>query len=138
MAAAGAGGSEARLDGTLRLDVQRVKPYLDGLLCLTWGGYQSPIAQATVLSQGALPRRVQAAVAGAWVGHRVWEDGFGNWKRSRLRHTTCRVERRGGHTSNSVISGVSSFKGFKLQRLGTFVGFRARDAKGAGEDDVSA
>ena len=97
--------------------------YLDGFLCLTWGGYQRPIARAAVLSRGALPRRVRAAVAGAWVGNRVWEDGFGNWKRGWLRHTTCGVKRRGGHTSNSVISGVSGFKGFKLQRLGTFVGF---------------
>jgi hypothetical protein len=110
--------------------------YLDGLLCLTWGGYQSPIARAAVLSRWALPRRVRAAVAGARVGSRVWEDGFGNWKRGRLRHTTCRAKRRCGHTSNSVISGVSGVKGFKLQRLGTFVGFGGRDAKGAGEDDV--
>jgi len=101
--------------------------YLDGFLCLTWRGYQSPIARAAVLSRWALPSRVRAAVAGVWIGSRVWEDGFGNWKRGRLRHTTCRVKRRGGHTSNSAFSGVSGVKGFKLQRLGTFVGggFRA-------------
>ena len=81
--------------------------YLDGFLCLTWGGYQSPIAWAAVLSRWALPRRVRAAAAGAWVGSRVWEDGFGNWKRGRLRHTTCRAKRLCGHTSNSVISAVS-------------------------------
>ena len=68
--------------------------YLDGFLCLTWGGYQSPIAWAAVLSRWALPKRVRAAVAGAWVGSRVWEDGFGNWKRGWLRHTTCGVKRR--------------------------------------------
>src|ERR1035441_4466561 len=107
--------------------------YLDGFLCLTWGGYQRPIARAAVLSRGALPRRVRAAVAGAWVGNRVWEDGFGNWKRGWLRHTTCWVKRRCGHTSNSVISGVSGFKGFKLQRLGTFVGFEAGMRKGPGK-----
>jgi hypothetical protein len=97
--------------------------YLDGFLCLTWGGYQRPIACAAVQSRWALPKCLRAAVVGAWVGNRVWKDGFGNWKRGRLRHTTCRVERRGGHTSNSVISGVSGDKGFRLQRLGTSVGF---------------
>src|ERR1017187_8561793 len=97
--------------------------YLDGFLCLTWGGYQRPIAWAAVQSRWALPKCLQAAVVGAWVGNRVWQDGFGNWKRGRLRHTTCGVERRGGHTSNSVISGVSGVKGFRLQRLGTSVGF---------------
>ena len=81
-------------------------------------------------SRGALPRRVQAVVAGAWVGNRVWEDGFGNWERSRLRHTTCRVKRRGGYTSNSAFSGVSGFKGFKPQRLGTFVGFSGQGCEG--------
>ena len=99
--------------------------YLGGFLCLTRGGYQSPIARAAVLSRGALPRRIRAAMAGALVGNRVWEDGFGNWKRGRLRHTTCRVKRRSGHTSNSAFSGVSGARGFKLQRLGACVGFGA-------------
>jgi hypothetical protein len=107
--------------------------YLDGFLCLNWDGRQSPIARAAVLSRGALPRRVPLAVAGAWVGNRVWEDGFGNWKRGRLRHTTCRVNCLCGHTSNSVFSGVSGVRGFKLQRLGTFVGFGAGMRKGPGK-----
>ena len=85
-----------------------------------------------------MPRRVRAGVAGAWVGNRVWEDGFGNWKRDRLRHTTCWAKRCCGHTSNSVISGVSGVKGFKLQRLGTCVGFGAGMRKGTGEDHVTA
>src|ERR1035441_683969 len=54
--------------------------YLDGFLCLTWGGYQSPIAWAAVLSRWALPRRVRAAVAGAWsaVGFGKTDLAIGN------------------------------------------------------------
>jgi hypothetical protein len=51
----------------------------------------------------------------------------------RLRHTTCRVNRRYSNTSNSVSSGVSGVKGFKLQRLGTFVGFGAGMRRGPGK-----
>ncbi len=94
--------------------------------------HRLPVPRGQGLSRGPLPRRVRAAVAGAWVGNRVWEDGFGNWKRVRLRHTTCRVKRRCGHTSNSAFSGVSGVKGFKLQRLGTFVGFGQGCERGRG------
>jgi len=77
---------------------------------------------------GALPRRVRAAVAGAWAGNRVWEGGFGNWKQGTLRYTTCGAKRLGGPTTNSAFSGDSGVKGFKLQRLATHLGFGARDA----------
>lgn len=71
----------------------------------------------------ALPNASMLQVAGAWVGSRVWEDGFGNWKQGGLRHTTCGVKCRCGHTANSAFSGVSGFKGFKRQRLVAFVRF---------------
>src|ERR1035441_4146850 len=59
--------------------------------------------------------------------------GFGNWKRGRLWHTTCRVNRRCGNTSNSGSSGVSGVKAFKLPRLGAFVGFGAGMRRGPGK-----
>ena len=68
--------------------------------------------------------------AGTWVGNRVWEARFGNWKRGRLQHTTCGVKRRSGHTSNSAFPGASGVNGFKLQRLGAYLGFGGRDANG--------
>jgi hypothetical protein len=99
--------------------------------------HRLPVPRGQCLSRGALPRRVRAAVAGAWVGNRDWEDGFGNWKRGPLRHTTCRAKRRCGHTSNSAFSGVSGVKGFKLQRLGTFVGFGVGMRRGPGKSMYS-
>ncbi len=89
------------------------------------------------LGLGAVPgstaQRVYAAVAGAWGGNRVCGGGFGNWKRGRLRYTTCGVKCRCGYTTNSAFSGVSGFKGLKRQRLVAFVGFGAGKPKGPGK-----
>jgi hypothetical protein len=66
-------------------------------------------------------RRRQRSIEGGFFP--VWLfQVFGNWKRGGLLHTTCRVKRRCGNTSNSALSGVSGFKGFKPQRLDPWVG----------------
>jgi hypothetical protein len=83
---------------------------------------------------GGFAQRVHAASgSGAWVGSRVWEDGFGDWKRDRLRHTTCGVKCLRGHTTNSAFSGVSGSKDFKRQRLVAFVRFGAGMRRGPGK-----
>jgi hypothetical protein len=91
--------------------------------CVDWGQGGEAVGGAWTRAVGKEGRRTlvfeqegmargRFRVAG-WASPRVWEGGFGNWKRGRLRHTTCRVKRHGGHTSNSAFSGVSGFKGFK-------------------------
>jgi hypothetical protein len=58
---------------------------------------------------------------------------FGHWKPGWPGHTTCRGRGRQETTSNSAFSGASGFKGFRLQRLRSAVGFGPRMQIGPGK-----
>ena len=111
---------------TAELALTRVSPG-QGLLSLL--GPTIPCRGRTFTCKHVKDRRLHIGIC-FW---RAQVLGFGNWKRGRLWHTTCRANRRCGNTSNSVSSGVSGVKGFKLQRLDAFVGFGAGMRRGPGK-----
>jgi hypothetical protein len=78
-------------------------------------------------------RHVKTASQAGLVG------GFGHWKPGWPRHTTYRANAAREPTSNSAFSGTSGFKGSRLQRLPSAMGFGPRMQIGPGKavNDIS-
>jgi hypothetical protein len=62
-------------------------------------------------------------MSGGTGSERRWGPAIGNRELSRPKHTTCSVLQHSRHTSNSAFPGIFGLKGFRMQPLGSGVGF---------------
>jgi hypothetical protein len=67
--------------------------------------------------------RVRVTKSGRWRPSWVLAGSFTHWKPGGPRHTTSRGKDPQGTTSNSAFFGTSGFKGSRLQRLPSAMGF---------------